>query len=788
MRLHACGIWASVCSRLLSLSTACDMEPLQQESFANDAVVTSLGQSKEAVGASGGVDKFSSQPSIDTYLWLLQSCIDFKALSEGKQMHSHLVQNDIIPNASLENHLVEMYARCECMDEACHTFHKIVDCNVVSWNVIISGFSQQRNAEKAFDYFSYMLKEGFKPNQVTFLNILKLCAISQNFTHGTQVHAYILKTEHYSDVYVGNGLIDMYSYCGSIEDALKVFFGMSKRGLVSWNMLICGCAKGGRYREALTLFWNLIRQDERPNLITFLGAIKACAGLGCLESGKKIHECLLKYRMESVCYVGSALIDMYAKCGSPQLARQVFDKIPERNVVVWTSMIAAFVKHEQHEEALKTFWQMERDGVCPNEVTFVTILKACCSAPALRSGKQIHALIRRSGCESDVVLQSSLVDMYSKCGSIEDALCVCDQMLVQEGVLWNGMIAGLVMYGHLREALTLFLEMEQRGVKTNEVTFVSVVKACANLNLLDLGKQVHLKYIETRADQNRILNNTLVDMYHKCGDIDEAFKVFSDLVERDVISWNIVMAGHAIRDNMEEVLVLYRQMQQEAVEPDGVSFLSMLLACASLGALELGEQFHACVIGGCYELAIPVSNTLIDMYAKCGSIEKAIRVFHIMATRTSVSWNIVITGCAQHGYGKKALQLFEQMQQEEVRLDDVTLVAIVTACSHAGLLADGCYYFALMTREYGITPSEEAVASMVDLLGRAGHLKAAKICMEETGCTVFAVVWKSLLGACRIHGDWKLAKLAADSALALEPKDSGAFVLWSNICAENADL
>eukprot|EP00250_Pteridium_aquilinum_P019578 c24490_g10_i1 orf=342-1328(+) len=317
MRWHWFGNRASVCSKSLSQSTACEIEPLQQEILIDDAFVRKLcseGQLKEAIGALDWMDNLEVQPSNDTYLCLLQNCIDLKALAEGKQVHAHLVQNGSLPNTSLENHLVEMYARCECMDDACHTFHEMVDRrDVVSWNAIITGFSQRRNAEEAFEYFSYMLKEGLEPNQVTFLNILKLCAISQSFTHGSQVHAYIMKIAQDSDAYVGNGLIDMYSNCGSMEDALKVFYGLPERGLVSWNMLICGCAKGGRYREALMLFWNLVREGERPNRITFLGAIKACAGLGCLESGKQMHEFLLKYRMEPVLYVGSALIDMYAK-------------------------------------------------------------------------------------------------------------------------------------------------------------------------------------------------------------------------------------------------------------------------------------------------------------------------------------------------------------------------------------------------------------------------------------------------------------------------------------------
>ncbi|MCO5600218.1 hypothetical protein L7F22_054328 [Adiantum nelumboides] len=773
-----CGHRSPGCSRRLAHSSACQMETLQAENSINDAVVMTF----------DWMDKASLQPSVDIYVGFLQGCIDDKALAEGYYVHSHFVQNNLLPNTALENLLIEIYSKCEHMDDACSTFHQMSDRDVNSWNALITGFSQLKNSEKAYYYFSSLLKEGLQPDQVTFLNILKLCAILQNYAHGTQIHSYIIKSEQNVGAHVGNGIIDMYISCGSHKDALKVFWGMRERDLVSWNMLICGCAKGGWYSEALKIFRRFISEGKRPNRITFLGVVKAAAGLGCVDTAKQIHDFLLKYNMEPVPYIGSALIDMYNKCGRLALGRQVFDNLPQRNVVVWTSMLAGYVQHEEHEEALKLFWRMQREGVCPNDVTFVTILKACCCASALASGKDIHALIRRDGLDSCVVLQCCLVDMYSKCGSIEDALCVCDQMLVQEKVLWNGMIAACVAYGRLKDGLYLFLEMEQRGVERNEVTFISVVKACTNMNSLESGKQVHLKIMETITDENTTLNNTLVDFYYKCGDIDGSFKVFEHLSERDAVAWNILMAGYAARGDTEKALVLYRQMQQEGAQPDGVTYLSMFLSCGSLGALELGEQFHACVNGGFDEPAMPVFNTLIDMYAKCGSIQKSVSVFEKMPNRTTISWNIVITGCAQHGCGKEALQMFQQMQEEEVRLDLVTFLAIISACSYGGLVADGCYYFTFLTQAYGILPSEEVFASVVDMFGRAGQLEAAKVCMMELGGAVYSVVWKALLAACRIHCDGVLAKFAADRVLALEPENCGAFVLWSNICAESTDI
>lgn len=773
-----------------SLASSCALEAdsLQQPSHPCDGQGTIKrlcreGRLKEALSVlDKKMDELAVQADINTCLCLLQECSNMKSVSEGKQVHAYIIRSGLTLTVSLWDHLLNMYMKCECMEEASLVFNQMGSHSLVSWNLMITAYAKRMNAKEAFECFVQMLQEGIKPDVITYLSILKACSSTAVLKHGKQIHEYIITSGYKSDVYVGNGLIDMYSNCGSMADAHDVFVRMVKWNVVSWNMLISGYDKGGHSEEALKVFWHMIWDGTRPNHITFLTILKACGRLGCLEKGKQLHSSIIKSRLETNLLVGSALIDMYTKCGSPEHARKVFDLLPKRNVVSWTSMIAGYVQHGIYSEALKLFWQMEQESVNPNTITFLSILKACCNASALEHGKQIHAHINKSGYGLDVILQSCLVDMYAKCGSLEDARYVFGQMARHDVISWNVMIAGYIRHGFAEDAVELFIQMEQKALKPTETTVVGILQACTSLQAIEQGYQIHSQVVKTWSRQIIFVNNTLVDMYIKCGHMEDASEVFNQMVERDVISWNIVIAGHIIHGNFEEALKLFLQMQQEAVLPDDVTFLSMLQACGSLGALELGKGIHVHITGIEHELDVSVWNTIVDMYAKCGNIANALHVFHDTPKQSIVSWNVAIAGCALNGCGKEALALFEQMQLEGVRLDHITFVAVLSACSHAGLVDEGRQYLTIMTQQCCITPTEEHYVCMVDLLGRAGHLKEAQEYIKEMQ-DASAVVWKALLGACRIHGDVDLAQHVTDSILALELEDSAAFVLLSNIYA-----
>lgn len=403
----------------------------------------------------------------------------------------------------------------------------------------------------------------------------------------------------------------------------------------------------------------------------------------------------------------------YAKFRRLDFARELFDEMPGRDVTSWNTIIAAYEQQGCGEEASRLFCQLICAGVRPNHFTFASVLSASAGLLDVEQGKQLHAYIIRIGFLSNMFVGSALVDTYAKCGSIDDAREVFDQMPVRDVLCWNTMIAGYSQYGNIEIAHLLFEKMPQR----NEV------------------------------------------------------------------SWNTMIAGFAQQGQAEEALGLFCQMREAGLKPDQYTLASVLSCWASLAALEHGRQGHGHIIRIGYEIKIPVQNALVAMYAKCGIIRDARRVFNKMPVRDVVSWNSLIDGCAQHGFGKEALQLFEQMQQIGLKPNHITFLVVLTACSHAGLVDEGRFYFDCMNRDRCITPTTAHYACMIDLLGRAGRLNEAEDFIRKMAVEPDGRVWAALLGACRIHGDIKLGIHAAECLLEWEPQASATYVLLSNIHA-----
>eukprot|EP01018_Ginkgo_biloba_P026883 Gb_14445 [translate_table: standard] len=628
--------------------------------------------------------------------------------------------------------------------------------------------------------FNTVFKESCPRSYACFLlGFIKLDTLET----GKPVHAHVIKTGFEPHICLWNSLLNVYAKSMSLVYARQVFDKMPERNVVSWNAMIAGYAQNGNSREALRLFFQMQRAGMKRNGFTFTSVLRACASLAALEQGKQVHANITKVGLESNVFGGSALVDMYAKCCSKEDARQMFDTMPERNAVSWNALIAGYAQHGYGEEAVELFCQMQRAGTKPTQYTFSSVLMACASIAALEQGRQIHAVTVKTGMQSDVFVGSALVDMYTKCSSTEEARNVFDAMPDRNVVSWTTIIAGYAQHQCIEEALQLFKQMQWTHMNANQFTFNSILSACASPEALEQGKVVHAHIIKTGFESNANVAISLVTMYAKCGSIESFGKVSDKMPKPDVVSWNAMIAGYAQHGHSEEALQHFAQMHLAVMMADTFTFASVLRACATLAVLEQGKQVHAHVIKTGYDSDVSVQNALITMYAKCGSIEDASELFAKMPNRNIVSWNAIIAGCAQHGNGKEALQLFEQMQQAGMRPDHITFVGVLSACSHVGFLEKGCKYFNSMCNEHAITPGVEHYSCIVDLLARAGHLDQAEAFIENMPLKPSGLVWRTLLGACRVHGNMDIGKRAAETLLALEPLDAANYVLLSNIFA-----
>ncbi|KAH9571029.1 hypothetical protein CY35_02G072600 [Sphagnum magellanicum] len=566
--------------------------------------------------------------------------------------------------------------------------------------------------------------------------------------------------------------------------------GTVQLDMFSWNRRLARYVKAGQHEKTIELYQEMQQKGMSPDNFTFVPVLNACASLRALEAGRKVHEEIIQSGCEADVFVGSSLVDMYSKCGSIEDACKVFNNMPSRDVVTWNAMILGHVKCGQGQKALELFHQMQQKSVQPTPVTLMGVLNACASMFALQEGRRTHEQIIESGWELDVFVGSSLVDMYAKCGSMEDAERVFNKMLSPDVVTWTTMILGYVKCGQGSKALELFQQMQQEGVQSNPVTFVGVLNGCASMVALEEGRHAHEQIIQSGYESVAVVGNSLIDMYAKCGSIEDAKRVFNKLPSRDVVSWNVMIFGHVKYGQGQKALELFRQMQEEGVQPAPLTLVGVLNACASVVALEEGRRAHDWVIKSGWDSIVFVGNSLIDMYAKCGSLEDALKVFNKMPSRDVVTWNAMIGGYAIYGHGKEALKQFEQMREEGVQPDDTTFVCLLSACSHSGLVDEGLRFYSSMSTVYMISANLQHYTCMVDLLGRAGRLHEAENMVLAMPYKPQVAAWMALLGACRIHGNVEMGERVAKQVLELEPENAAGYVLLSNLytATGNRDL
>ena len=723
------------------------------------------------------------QPDAFTFSSVLKAYVNPSALQWGKEVHACVRHAGLESDLRVGGSLLHMYANCGSIDDARVVFGRMEKHDVISWNVMIGGLAQHGCGHEAYKLFLQMQLEGFKPNAITYMSILNACASAGALEWVKEVHRHARAAGFESDVRVSSALVHMYAKCDSIDDARLAFDKMEERDVVTWTVMIGGLAQHGCGHEAYELFLQMKREGLKPNAITYMSILNACASAGALEWVKEVHRHAREAGFETDVRVGNALVHMYGECGSIDDARLAFDKMEERDVVTWTVMIGGLAQHGCGHEAYTLFLQMQREGFKPNAITYMSILNACASAGALEWVKEVHRHARAAGFETDVRVGNALVHMYGECGSIDDARLAFDKMEERNVVTWTVMIGGLAQHGCGSEAYELFLQMKREGLKPNAITYMSILNACASAGALEWVKEVHRHAHEAGFESDVRVGSALVHMYGECGSIDDARLAFDKMEERDVITWNVMIGGLAQHGCGHEAYELFLQMQREGFKPDAVTYASILNACASAGALEWVKEVHRHAREAGFESDVRVGSALVHMYGECGSIDDARLAFDKMEERDVITWSVMIGGLAQHGCGHEALEVFRSMIADGVKPDEISFVAVLSACSHSGLVDEGRRIFLAMTQDYGIEPTVVLCNCMVDVVGRAGHLEEAKLFIDKMPVEPNEATWGALLGACRTYGNVDLGKLAANERLKLEPMDASAYVLLSNIYA-----
>ncbi|KAG9439162.1 hypothetical protein H6P81_019327 [Aristolochia fimbriata] len=704
----------------------------------------------------------------NAYSKLLAEFSISKSLHSGLQIHARIVKVGVSGNLSLCNHLINLYSKCRLFSLARQLLDEIPHPDLVSWSSLVSGYAQNGFGEEALFAFHEMHLSGIKCNEFTFPSVLKACSMTSNLKQGVQIHGIVIVTGFESDVFVANTLVVMYAKCGRLLDSRKLFDEIPERNVVSWNALLASYVQNDFCSKAVCLFQEMVVSGVTPDEFSMSSSLNACAGSEDLYQGKRIHGLLIRLGYDADSFSANALLDMYAKLGDIEAATMVFEKILLPDIVSWNALIAGCVLHGFHDLALDLLQKMKLLGTTPNMFTLSSTLKACAGTGMIELGRQINSHLIKVGFDTDLFVCVGLVDMYSKCGLLEDARRVFDLMPVQDLISWNAMISGYVQNLNDEEAISLFCEMQKGGFNFNQTTLSTILKAIASLQAADASKEVHSYAIKSGLESDIYVTNSIIDAFGKCHNAEDARKVFDLCPFGDAVSFTSMITAYSLNGQSEEALKLFSEMLGKQLKPDPFVCSSLLGACASLSAYEQGKQIHVHILKSGFEMDVFAGNALVYMYAKCGSIEDAFRAF---------------CGIPERGIGKEALDLFQQMLQEGIAPNQITMVSVLSACNHAGLINEAKHYFKSMRELFGIEPTGEHYACMIDLYGRAARMDEAVELLAMMPFEPNASVWGAVLGASRMHGDLELGRRAADMLFVLEPEKSGTHVLLANMYA-----
>ncbi|KAK2632353.1 hypothetical protein EUGRSUZ_L01664 [Eucalyptus grandis] len=657
-------------------------------------------------------------------LSLLRSCIDARSYQTGKLLHARVLRLGLLHATFLCNRLVELYAAC----------------------------GATRDARSAFDA---------TPRK---------------------------------DVYTWNAILGAYCKAGELQSARRLFDAMPNRNCFSWNNVISSLVRHGLEREAVEAYRSMRWDGFVPTRFTLASVLSACSALLDVEVGRGIHGLAVKIGLEKNIYVGNALLCMYAKCGCIEDAIRAFRDLPDPNEVSFTAMMHGLAQTDRVTEAVEMFRLMCRQGMPIDAISLSSVLGVCSSGgydessldscggghSCILQGQQVHSLMIKLGYGSDLHLNNAIIHMYAKNGDMDSAEMIF-RNLSEVISSWNVMLSGYFQSDNHIEVIKHFQKMQFLGVTPDRTSLATILSSCAALEVLEYGRQVHAASLKVAGNADVYVTSGLITMYSNCGKIELAKLILHKIPKLDIVCWNSMMAGLVLNSLDVEAAVLFNKMRQMEMLPTESSYGTMLSCCSKFRSSVYGRQVHAEIVKDGYANNVCVGSALVHMYCKYGDIDDARRFFDMMPYKNTVTWNEMIHGYAQIGFGHEAVCLYENMISMGVKTDSVTFVAVLTACSHGGLVDAGISILNSMQQDHGVEPLLDHYVCIIDCLGRAGCFSELEVLIDRIPYRDDPVLWEVILSSCRVHANVSLAKKAADELFHLDPQNSAPYLLLANI-------
>ncbi|KAK9105276.1 hypothetical protein Scep_022120 [Stephania cephalantha] len=586
--------------------------------------------------------------------------------------------------------------------------------------------------------------------------LLQSCGQAKNIEIGRKVHD-LFSTEHThlrDDVVLNTRLITMYSMCESPSESRILFDGLERKNLYQWNAMISGYNRNELWEDAMWLFCELVSATEfTPDNFTMPCVVKACGGLLCLELGKAVHGMAAKTGVDSDVFVGNALIGMYGKCGAVGDAVKVFEKMPVRNLVSWNAKMFVYSENGYAEESLAVFWDMMvgEDGLRPDSATLVTVLPVCAMEKEVEMGRLVHGLAVRLGLSYELMVSNALVDMYLKCGCVSEACLLFDRSVQRNVVSWNVMIGGCSREGDVYGAFNLLRQMQmEEKTKANAVTILNALSACVECHRLRSLKEIHGFAIRNSFQNDDLVANALVAAYAKCGSFSFADRVFYDIEDKTVSSWNALIGGYAQNGEPTKAVEKFHQMTLSGLEPDWFSIGSLLLACGHLKALRDGKSIHGFLLRNGLEMDSFVGISLLSLYIRCGELSQARLFFNKIEEKNLVCWNTMISGYPQNGLPENSINLFREMQRDGIQPSEIAIASMFSACAQLSASRLGKEMHGFVIKAY-LDEDPFVGSSIVDMYAKSGCIKQSCIAFERLRERDL-VSWTVMIAGYGIHG------------------------------------
>lgn len=503
------------------------------------------------------------------------------AITDIRKLHAMVIKCLEHPVIIVENNLISAYVRLDDLIDARNVFDKMPERNVVSWTAILNGYVSFGLEDDALRVFEKFVESGVQANYKTFACVLNLCSRRSDYQLGQQIHACIIKGDH-SNLVVDTAMVCMYAQCGDLSAAFRVFDRMPTHDVVSWTTMITACSQVGQGEEALLLYAQMELEGFTPNEYTVCSVLNACGDEKALRFGRQLHGAIVKKIFKNDVFIGTSLVDMYAKCGEIADSRKVFDGMRKRNTVTWTCIIAGYALNGFGKEAIRIFRVMKSRNIFANNLTMVSILKACGLVGDLRLAKEIHAQLVKSSFHNNIYIGSTLVWLYCKCMDYSTASKVLREMPFRDVVSWTALISGSAGLGHEAEAIEFLEEMLREGIQPNPFTYSSALKACGRLQNARQGRLIHSYINKTPAFSNVYVGSSLVFMYAECASVAEAIRVFDSMPEQNLVTLTAMIYGYTKNGFCQEALKLIRRIQAQGIEVDALLVSKVLTACGDV--------------------------------------------------------------------------------------------------------------------------------------------------------------------------------------------------------------